>query len=243
MSDQHGSIEAGGDVVGGNQITAGGDAAGRDVIKSAVTVTGFSEKAVQRLLLTVGVMVFVTAACFFSGGVLLGSRVFTELSRPPQNASGQDTGSSLEAASSLQRKLEAANELPRGQPARLAVSEDELSSYFQIVAGPGLGIQAGRVRFIGDNQLAVYGELEAQGNLPFVATLRLRPGSDQVVQAESVAVQLIRIQNSTFGWAAVPVSVAAPAVDSLSSILSSGFSVTGVQPETAYNWVVTVQGR
>ncbi|MEP7199646.1 MAG: hypothetical protein ABI874_07510, partial [Chloroflexota bacterium] len=46
---------------------------GVEIDGSVGTVTtGFSAQAVQRLVITVGVLVFVTAVCFLSGGIVIG---------------------------------------------------------------------------------------------------------------------------------------------------------------------------
>src|SRR5574341_666246 len=85
--------------VSGGEIKAGRDVeiAGRDIV---TVERGFSAAQVQRLLITVAVIVFVTAACFFSGGLILGGAALAALNRP---LSG---GLSQEAAHSMQTKLE-----------------------------------------------------------------------------------------------------------------------------------------
>jgi len=82
--------------------SVGGDVAGRDVVKST-TVVGYSEKAVLRLVIVVGAMVFVTAACFFTGGIVLGSQVFAALERPVNDGNGQPTDSTRQKAEAFAR--------------------------------------------------------------------------------------------------------------------------------------------
>ena len=108
---------AGGVQVEGRQVSVGGDVAGRDIVRT--TYVGFSPQAVQRLLITVGVLVFLTAACFFSGGILVGGVAIAALDR--------QVGSSTQAADRMQAKLEQVRQLPSGQAFRLTFTEDEIS--------------------------------------------------------------------------------------------------------------------
>ena len=65
--------------------TSGGDVVGRDkVTQTTTTVTnvGMTPEAVRRLVITVGALVFVTAFCFFSGGLVVGA-VALQASGPP----------------------------------------------------------------------------------------------------------------------------------------------------------------
>ncbi|MDW8327471.1 MAG: hypothetical protein RMK99_12970, partial [Anaerolineales bacterium] len=118
-------------VSGGRDVSIGGDVAGRDVVKTTTTITGFSEQAVQRLVLIVGALVFVTAACFFSGGVAVGFFAFDALNK--------QVGSSPEAAARFEDRLEQLNNLQAGQRFEFVFSEDEISSYVRFIAGPQLG--------------------------------------------------------------------------------------------------------
>ena len=64
-------------------VNVGGDIVGRDkVTQTTTTVTnvGMAPEAVRRLVITVGVMVFVTALCFFSGGLVVGAAALQALS-------------------------------------------------------------------------------------------------------------------------------------------------------------------
>jgi len=83
MSEEKREEPGGVNVEGGGDVTVGGDVAGRDVVKTTATTTivGFSPKDVQRLIITVGVIVFVTAGIFFSGGLAVGFVALRELNR------------------------------------------------------------------------------------------------------------------------------------------------------------------
>src|SRR5436190_24380308 len=76
----------GGDAAGrdiNKELNAGRDIVGRDVVTTnATTIVGFSPKAVMQLVVSVGLLVFVTAACFFSGGLVVGGAALVALERP-----------------------------------------------------------------------------------------------------------------------------------------------------------------
>jgi hypothetical protein len=70
----------------GGDATVGGDVVGRDKIQTTTTVTnvGMPPEAVRRLVLSVGILVFVTALCFFSGGIVVGFATLQAFARPGQ---------------------------------------------------------------------------------------------------------------------------------------------------------------
>lgn len=193
MSDSDNSPRRSGGIDFEGDVDVGGDVAGRDVNKS-VTV-GFSEKAVQRLVITVGVIVFVTAACFFTGGVALGAGL---------SALNREVNSSRDAAASFTEKLQDAEAVSAGETQRFEFSEDELSSYVRFVAGPQIGLSDGKARIIDQDSIVVGGKLAGLGNLNVAATYRLQENEDTAFQLESAAVQLVSIEGSSFGWVAVP---------------------------------------
>jgi hypothetical protein len=224
-------LTAGGDVVGRDKITAGGDVAGRDVVKP-VTVVGYSPQAVQRLVITVAAIVFVTAACFFSGGIFIGSQVFTALDRPvPQ---------SQVALRSMQSKIEAASNTPKGETLPLTFSEEELTSYVGW-AGPQIGLNDAKARLLDTGQVAVGGRLQALGNLPIAATFSVQPNTDKPFQLESVAAKVLPVEG-TFGWVAVPNVATASLADQAAQLLGGGYTITGVQAAPGELNVV-VQGK
>ena len=240
-------VRAGGDVVGGDKITAGRDVAGRDIVHiddRDVIQVGYSSKAVQRLVITVGVLVFVTAACFFSGGILIGARVFSQFDRLPINAQGQLVNSSEASALSMAHKIEEAKAIGAGDQYLLEFSEDELSSYIHFVIGPELGLVDGRARFVAPGVIAISGQFGALGNLPVLVTFSVQSNASEIVQVEQVAVQVLRIENSSFGWVIVPNVLVAQIAGKVKDILGSGYTVTSVQAgDASTRWSLAIEGR
>ncbi len=223
MSDQpepkpDSTPEPGGlNVSGGRDVNVGGDVAGRDVVKTTTTITGFSEQAVQRLLLIVGALVFVTAACFFSGGLAVGFFAFDALNK--------QVGSSQEAALRFQAGLNQLNALQPGQPFTFAFSEDEISSYVRFIAGPQLGFapDSGRARLVtdavsGETRIVIAGQLRDAGNLPVVATLDLQNTPGAPFRIRSAAAQVLNT-GTAFGWVVVPTPIIQPVQDRLNTLL------------------------
>lgn len=234
-NDRSGGVDFDGDV------DVRGDVAGRDVVRH--TVVGYSPRAVQRLIITVGVLVFVTAACFFSGGILIGARVFAALDRLPVNASGQSVQSSPEAARDFQAKINTIQSLEPGQAFQFTFSEDELSSYIHFQIGADLGLRDGKARFIEPGLVAIGGQVQDLGNLNAVATFRVQEDADQPLRLESAAVQLVSIRNSSFGWVSVPAGLLAPLADRANGLLGE-FVVRGLQAQpNAPQWTVLGQSR
>lgn len=223
-------IQAGRDVVGRDVI--GGDSAGRDVIKSETTVTGFSAAAVQRLVITVGVMVFATAVCFFSGGLAVGALVLNRL--------GEPVNSNQAAALSMQAKLAAAQNLPSDRPHALVFGEDELSSYVRFIVGPGIGLSDGRARLIEPGVVAIGGRLQSLANLNVAATFSLQPGTDRKAKLESAAVQLLPT-GGTLGWVVVPNFLVASFADQINQSLGTGYAVLDVQALSPTQWAVAIE--
>lgn len=205
-------------IASSGDVNVGGDVAGRDVVKNTTTTTvthvGFSEKAVQRLLLMVGAMVFVTAACFFTGGVALGFAAFPALSRP--------VGSSQSAAQNFQTNLSELQALPAGQAVQFTFTEDEISSYVKFIIGPQLGFapESGRARFVDDTSIVIAGNLESANNLPVAATFQLSNEPGQPLQLTGAAAQLLDT-GSAFGWVAVPTGMLQSVQDRLNSLLDN----------------------
>src|SRR5688572_15807355 len=150
-------------------VNVDGDLAGRDIVKNTTTTTthvGFGIDAVQRLVIAVGLMVFITAACFFSGGVAVGGVALAALKK--------NVGSSLEAANSMQAKLDEIRALGPGIPFQFTFSEDEISSYLRFIAGPPMGVTDGKVRLLEPGKLVMGGQADQLGGLPFAATFEVQ---------------------------------------------------------------------
>jgi hypothetical protein len=211
--------EGGTNLAAGGDVSVGGDVAGRDVIKNTTTQTvtniGFNEKMIQRLLITVGAMVFVTAACFFSGGIAVGAVAF--------NALGRDVGSSQEAALRFQQKLAILQSLPPGQAFELTFTEDELSSYVKFILSPQLGFtpESGRARLLPDGEVVVAGQLADAGNLQVAGTFELQDAPGQPLKLKAAAVQALPAGDSVFGWVAVPAPLLQPVEGRINSLLGN----------------------
>ncbi|HEY4688429.1 MAG TPA: hypothetical protein VIK33_03890 [Anaerolineae bacterium] len=232
---------SGGVNIDGERVAIGGDAVGRDKISAGRDVThiddrdeihiGFSEKAVVRLVLMVGGLVFVTAAVFFVLGAVVAGNVLASLDRDPRDASGALVSSSPEAAQDFLLKLSAAQ---NDQSTTLAFSEDELSSFFKFIAGDAIGLSDSRARFAGPNRVALSGRLARLGNLNVVVTFSLHAEPGRVFQLESGAAQLLST-GGPFGWVAVPNVFLQSFADDVNRIFG-GLSVASVGASSAWEW-------
>jgi hypothetical protein len=218
-------------VSAGRDLSAGRDIAGRDVV-TQTTLVGLSPKFALQLAALVGMMVFVTAACFFSGGIALGAGAFVALNR--------QVDSNVLAAASMQGKLQQVSALPPNQRVRLGFTEEELSSYFRFVLAPELGIHDGRARFLSADRLLIYGQTSQLGNLPFIATYTVQLNSSDPLRLTGAAVQWIRVGESNIGWVAVPTFFFRTLDDQVRDLLGPNLWLTSVQvlPGEAPAWVV-----
>jgi hypothetical protein len=191
--------DVGGDVVSGDvhrTNTAGRDIVGRDVVTTTTNV-GFSAAAVQRLLLTVGAMIFVTAACFFSGGIFVGGAALAALNTTVNS-------DEPEAAAQFAEILQAVESLPPGTPFSFTFTEQQISAYFRQVLAPRIGVSDGKVRLLPDGRLVVGGRADNLRGLPFAATYAWQNVRGAPLRLESAAVQVLRVGQTSFGWVAVP---------------------------------------
>jgi hypothetical protein len=173
---------------------------------------------VQRLVITVGVLVFVTAACFFSGGVAVGFGAVRELNRQV-NSDNPPAAARFEAALNVLRAL------PPGQPFTFTFTEEEISSYFRLTIAPQIGVRDGKMRFWPDEpgRLIVGGEAEALGNLRFAATLEQQDTPGEPLKLTGAEVQVLPLRNqqgddSAFGWVAVPTFLLRPIADDINRL-------------------------
>ena len=193
----------GGDVAGRDlhkTTTAGRDVVGGDVVTTTTTThVGFSIGAVQRLVVTVGVLVFVTALCFFSSGFVLGGVALAALSRP--------VGTTAEAAANFQDKLLALQTLPAGERLTISFTEEEISSYFGRVVAPtlgGLNVTEGRVRLLDNGRLVIGGRADGLGGINFAALFVVQDEVGRPLDLTAAAVQVLPTRNTPFGWVLVP---------------------------------------
>lgn len=190
------NLEAGGDINAGTFV-------GGDMTTTTTTTTntnvGFNAAQVQRLIITVAVLIFVTAGCFFSGGLVLGVGAFAALN-------SQNFASSQDAALSFQAKLNQLNALAPGQRFEFPFSEDELSSYIKFILGDQIGFahETGKARLLAPGELVVGGELTSLGNVPVAATFEMTDVVGAPLKLKGAAVQVLRLGNLPFGWVAVP---------------------------------------
>ncbi len=221
-------------------MNIGGDVAGRDVVKSTtvgddyiagnvtnVTNVGLAPKAVQRLIITVGVLVFATAACFFAGGIFIGANVFGALNRSVE--------STPDAAARFAQKLAEVSNLPPGDTAWLRFSEQELSSYVRLVLGPSIGLENARARVLDNGQYVVYGRYADLG-LPVMMIVEPQTNSAQIIKIVQAAVHVIPIGGqdpgtvSSLGWLPVPGALVQPLVDRALARTGQRYQIISVAP-------------
>lgn len=205
--------------------------AGRDVTigefvgGNKTTNVGLGASAVQRLLITVGVMVFVTAACFFSGGLAVGFGAFVALNKTVNS-------DNPEAATRFETNVQSLRELPAGQPFAFGFTEEEISSYFRLVVAPQIGVSDGKVRLLDDvGTLVVGGRADDLNGLRFAATFQWQnvPGAPLTLKA--AAVQVLPTGNAPFGWVAVPASAVRPIADQINTLFGN-VTLTSVTDQT-----------
>ncbi|MBP7689306.1 MAG: hypothetical protein KA765_15425 [Thermoflexales bacterium] len=231
----------GGVSVAADSVTIGGDVAGRDIIKTTtigddliqgdvtnVTNVGMSPQAVQRLIITVGLVVFVTAACFFAGGIFVGANVFTALNKP--------VNSGTDAAARFEQKIDAVAQLQPGEVYQLRFTEDELSSYLKFVLGPQIGLSNARARVLGDGQFVVYGRYDDLGGLPIMLVGSPQTGGDQLFNIAQSSAQIVPLDGgqadtvSPLGWVPMPNAVVQPLVDQALASAQQRYTFTNVSP-------------
>jgi hypothetical protein len=235
---------SGGVNVGADEVIVGGSVVGRDQITSTtvgddliqgnvtnVTNVGLSPQAVQRLIITVGLVVFVTAACFFAGGIFVGANVFTALNRP--------VNSTQAAADRFGQKMEAIAQLQPGDTYPLRFTEDELNSYLRFTLGPQIGLSEARVRALGSGQFVVYGRSADLGGLPVMLVGGPQAGSDQLFNIAQSSVQIVPVDSgrldtvSALGWAPVPTALVQPLVDKALASAQQHYTLTNVSKASA----------
>jgi hypothetical protein len=186
-------VSAGGDIVGGDVHVAGDSIRGQTV----TVQRGFAATDVQRLVLTVGGLVFVTAACFFLFGAVSAGVLLNVLARPVE--------SSPEAAASMQRKVQQIQALPPDTQFQVVFSEDEISSYFRFILGPQLGVTNGKARLMDETgQIALGGNLASAGGLPFLAEMQVTTNAVPI-EIQRVWLKVIPTpEGVNFGWIPIP---------------------------------------
>lgn len=198
---------------GGINISGGDVRAGRDIIGGDVNITGdsitgqtvtvqrgYSAQEVQRLVMIVGALVFVTATCFFIFGAVSAAAAVNFI------GAGLPGGSSQEEAIAMQRKIDLLQALPQGSTfSNVSFTEDEISSYFRFLLGPAIGVNDGRARFTDTTGVVVLGgNLSSAGNLPFLAQVALTT-EEQPLKLQGAWLKVLPTpENWSFGW--IPVT-------------------------------------
>jgi len=197
---------------------------------------GFSEKAVVRLVVVVGGLVAVTAAVFFILGAIIASSALAALARPPNNAAGDPTVSTPQAAERFEAGLQAVR---NGWTDTLTFSEDELSSWIRFIAGPAYGLHDGRARFLDPaaGTVALEGQLESLGNANVMATVAIQERSQQMFEVQSVAVQVLPT-GTAFGWVPAPGSLLQPVLSDAGSQAGVDAFVRQLDTSDAWQWSI-----
>jgi hypothetical protein len=210
------TVSGGVTVQPGGDANVGGDVVGRDKIRTTTTVTnvGMMPEAVRRLVLSVGALVFVTAFCFFSGGIVVGAATLQAFARP--------LPSTLAAAQDFHAGLKQVQALPPGQAFRWSYTETDLSSYMHFILGPQIGFDA-RARFLPGDEVAFQGPWSGMLGLPVTVVTRMETDSPQLYRTVSAAVQILPLPNSNFGWLALPASAVQPLVDAINQNIGQGY--------------------
>ena len=197
--------------------------------------TGFSAQAVQRLVITIGVLVFVTAACFFSGGIVIGIGAFAALNRP--------VATSPQQAADVQRNMIEVSALKPGQRKTEVLSESALNSYVNRIVGPQAGLSNARARMLDEpGRILIAGNWSRLNNVPVALTFKLGSG-DEPLELESAAAQLLPLGNAPFGWVAIPNALVEPTVRQLEGRFFTGARVESVRAVSNANertWAVNV---
>jgi hypothetical protein len=167
-------------------------------------------------------LVFITAACFFAGGF-----AFATLG----GALARSVIASSQAADSMQAKLDGLQALAPGETFQQTFTEEELNSYWQLVAGPqaGLVTGSGAVRLLSGHQVLVAGQSPAIG--PFKVAAILEPRLDspgQPFKLDSAAVQILPLGATQWGWVPLPVSVLQPLAQAVNDLFPPGLTFSAV---------------
>ncbi len=198
------AVNVSGDLVAHDKITnVSGDLVARD----KVTVIGMPPEAVRRLVLTVGVLVFVTAACFFTGGVFLGAKAVAALGKP--------VDSNPIFGQQFQATIGQIIAQPEGTQFEWTWTEEQLSSYLRNFLGPRIGLNDARARILDDGQVIFYGKWNGFANLPVMAVVAVNTNSDRLFTLRSAAFRVFGDPKDQFGWIALPTSVLQPLVDQI----------------------------
>jgi hypothetical protein len=229
----------GGDFAAGDlnkTLHAGRDIVGRDVVTTTTTTNvGFGIEAVQRLVITIGLLVFVTAACFFAGGAAVGGAAIAALNR--------SVGSNTQSAAEFEAALAQLQRLPAGTAFSFPFTEEQISSYFRLTLvpeRPELGISDGKVRLLDAGDVVVGGRAERLGRMAFAATFEWQTTPGRPLALKAVALQVLPLGNSRLGWIPVPAGLLGNVENSVNALFGN-VQLTAVSHD-AHTGVWTVRG-
>lgn len=217
------SVSGGVNVTPGGDASVSGDVVGRDKVTQTTTVTnvGMSPEAVRRLIITVGVLVFATAFCFFTSGVVAAAAALSAFQRP--------LPSTPEAAQDFQSHLQVIQAAPAGKVFQWSFEENDLSSYLRFVLGPQMGLgDTGRARFLPLQQVAFKGNWPQLAGLPVMAVTTLQTSVEPVYRLDNSFVQLLPL-GENLGWVPVPNNLLQPFVNQINANLGVGYVAQQVQ--------------
>ena len=221
--DSSAPVSGGANLQAGGDVNVGGDVVGRDKITQTTHITqvGMTPEAVRRLVITVGVLVFATAFCFFATGAVAGAAALSAFQRElPSNPS---------AAEDFQSGLHTVQAAPAGVPFQWSFEENDLSSYMRFVLGPQMGLgDTGRARFMPSQQIAFKGKWPQLAGLPVMAVTTIQTGAQPVYRLDSSFVQVLPL-GENLGWVPVPNSMLQPFVDRINADIGVGYVAQRVQ--------------
>ncbi len=215
------NVSGGVTVQPGGDANISGDVVGRDKITTTTTVTnvGMAPEAVRRLVITVGVLVFATAFCFFAFGAITAAAALSAFARPVE--------SSVSAANDFQNNLNQVEALSPRVPFQWAFEEADLSSYVRFALGPQVGFD-GRARFLPSQQIAFQGPWSGVNNLPVMLITTIRTNSAPVYALDRAYVQILPL-GGNLGWVTVSANTVQPLIDQINADLGSGYIARSVQ--------------
>jgi hypothetical protein len=159
--------------------------------------TAFSVPAARALRLGIGIGAGIMLIIFiaFSGGIFLGTRIAVA------NAPVQ---TSPTVGNSVNNTLNQINQLPAGTTFNVGFSDTEASSYLRRI-DQDFGLQNAQVRFTENNEAVVKAQIPALGNREVLVTYELGTQNGRLTaNLKGAAVNVLRLQNTNFGWVAIP---------------------------------------
>ncbi len=216
------NVSGGVTVQPGGDVNIGGDVVGRDkVTQTTVTNVGMSPEAVRKLIITVGVLVFVTAFCFFLFGTVTAAAALGAFARPvPSNPV---------AAADFQRGLNQVEALAPGEAFVWKYEEVDLSSYVRFVLGPKVGMgNDGKARLLSSQQVSFKGPWSGVDGRQIMLITNLQINAPQLYTLDKAYMQILPLGDN-LGWVPVSASTVQPLLDQINADIGTGFAARQVQ--------------